>query len=104
MLSLASPNGGGGGDVHDAFYNRQMRRKAAVVCCAAAGGAAALYLQREMSATCPFHSVFHSLLLSKTASNPPVAMLVPATRPCSCPPHARLARPPPDGFFSPSSD
>ena len=31
-------------------------------------------------------------------------MLVPATRPCSCPPHARLARPPPDGFFSPSSD
>ena len=96
MLSLASPNGGGGGDVHDAFYNRQMRRKAAVVCCAAAGGAAALYLQREMSATCPFHSVFHSLLLSKTARNPPSQ--------CSCPPHARLARPPPDGFFSPSSD
>ena len=26
------------------------------------------------------------------------------TRPSSCPPHARLARPPPDGFFSPSSD
>ena len=97
MLSLASPNGGGGGDVHDAFYNRQMRRKAAVVCCAAAGGAAALYLQREMSATCPFSTHYFYLKLPETprrnarARHTPV--FVPATRPYGTPAPGRFLQP-----------
>ena len=90
MLSLASPNGGGGGDVHDAFYNRQMRRKAAVVCCAAAGGAAALYLQREMSATCPFSTHYFYLKLPGARHTP---VFVPATRPYGTPAPGRFLQP-----------